>query len=226
MLTWASEKLRRSRGEIVYPGGYQRVILREENLCQRGFSKDWDWLECRQLRGHDFYAIEKLRSAEHAWLAPWEAGAPPGLARTITMDAYISGAAKSAREGQGLYFAILPAGRLAGQVSLSSVQRGAAQTASIGYWIASRFAGKGLTPLAVAMVLDWCFTSYGLHRVEINIRPENAASLRVVEKLGLREEGRRSRYLYINEAWCDHRSFAVTLEEWKPGIFLENLLQK
>ena len=50
------------------------------------------------------------------------------------------------------------------------------------------------------MVIDHCFTEVGLHRVEINIRPENAASLRVVEKLGLRREGFYERYLDIDGA--------------------------
>jgi [ribosomal protein S5]-alanine N-acetyltransferase len=54
--------------------------------------------------------------------------------------------------------------------------------------------------------------------MEINIRPENAASLRVVEKLGFRDEGLRPRYLHINGAWADHRSFALTTEEVPEGL--------
>ena len=50
----------------------------------------------------------------------------------------------------------------------------------------------------------------GLHRVEVNIRPENVASLAVVRKLGFRDEGLRARYLHINGAWRDHRTFALT----------------
>jgi len=56
----------------------------------------------------------------------------------------------------------------------------------------------------------------GLHRVEVNIRPENAASLRVVEKLGFRDEGLRERYLHIDGAWRDHRTFALTVEDIRP----------
>jgi ribosomal-protein-alanine N-acetyltransferase len=75
-------------------------------------------------------------------------------------------------------------------------------------------------PTAVAMAIDHCFTVAGLHRIEINVRPENLASLRVVEKLGLRDEGLRLRYLHIARAWRDHRSYAVTTEEVGPGGLL------
>ncbi|MBD4579496.1 GNAT family N-acetyltransferase, partial [Xanthomonas citri pv. citri] len=79
--------------------------------------------------------------------------------------------------------------RLVGLLSLGGIQYGSVLSGSIGYWIDRREAGRGLTPTAVAMATDWAFRSAGLHRVEVNIRPENAASLRVVAKLGLRDEG-------------------------------------
>ena len=71
---------------------------------------------------------------------------------------------------------------------------------------------------SVALVTDHCFTTVGLHRVEVNIRPENAASLRVVEKLGFRPEGLRERYLHINGAWRDHLTFALTAGEVPEGV--------
>ena len=55
-------------------------------------------------------------------------------------------------------------------------------------------------------------------RVEVNIRPENGPSLRVVEKLGLRDEGLRKRYLHIRGSWADHRTFALTVEEVPDGL--------
>ena len=67
----------------------------------------------------------------------------------------------------------------------------------------------GLIPTAVALATDYCFRALRLHRVEIAIRPENAASLRVVEKLGIRYEGRKPAYLNIAGAWRDHECFAL-----------------
>jgi ribosomal-protein-alanine N-acetyltransferase len=68
------------------------------------------------------------------------------------------------------------------------------------------------------MVVDHCFGAVGLHRVEANVRPENAASRRVVEKLGFREEGLHQRYLYIDGGWRDHISYAVTREDVPDGM--------
>ena len=73
-------------------------------------------------------------------------------------------------------------------------------------------------PTAVALATDHCFEAVGLHRVEINIRPENAASLRVVEKLGFRYEGIRERYLHIDGHWRDHATYALCAEEVPGGL--------
>ncbi len=75
----------------------------------------------------------------------------------------------------------------------------------------------------VALVIDHCFTQVGLHRIEINIRPENEASLRVVSKLGLRREGYYERYLDIDHGWRDHLAFAITSEELQGQSLLSRL---
>ena len=120
---------------------------------------------------------------------------------------------RQARAGQALPFVIDVDGRFSGQVTVNNVLRGSAQWASIGYWLDQAVAGRGLMPRAVAMVIDHCFGPVGLHRVEICVRPENTNSLRVVEKLGMREVGYAPRFLHIDGDWRDHRIFAVTVEE-------------
>jgi len=79
-------------------------------------------------------------------------------------------------------------------------------------------AGRGVIPTAVALATDHCFDVLGLHRVEINIRSENGPSLRVVAKLGFRDEGVRERFLHIAGTWRDHRTFALTAEEVPGGL--------
>jgi [ribosomal protein S5]-alanine N-acetyltransferase len=73
-------------------------------------------------------------------------------------------------------------------------------------------------PTALALAVDHCFFTVGLHRIEVNIRPENHASLRVVEKLGFRQEGLRERFLHIDGDWRDHLSFALTTEDVPGGL--------
>ena len=88
--------------------------------------------------------------------------------------------------------------RLVGQLSVSGIVEGSARSAAIGYWIDRQYAGRGIVPTAVALACDYCWQVMRLHRIEICIRPENGRSLRVVEKLGFREEGMRPRFLHIN----------------------------
>ena len=90
---------------------------------------------------------------------------------------------------------------------------GSMRSTSLGYWIDKAHAGQNIVPTAVALASDYLFTRVGLHRIEINIVPDNAASLRVVEKLGFRFEGLRKDYIHINGEWKDHQSFALTANE-------------
>jgi ribosomal-protein-alanine N-acetyltransferase len=71
---------------------------------------------------------------------------------------------------------------------------------------------------ALALVADHCFGPVDLHRIEANIRPLNTPSLRVVQKLGFREEGLHRRYLFIDEDWRDHVSYALLKEDAPDGV--------
>lgn len=57
------------------------------------------------------------------------------------------------------------------------------------------------------MLTNYAFVELALHRVEINLRPENMASRRVAEKAGYELEGERPRYLHIDGGWRDHITF-------------------
>nr|WP_182541583.1 GNAT family protein [Nocardioides ginsengisegetis] len=173
----------------------------------------------RPLAARDARAWRDARRRNAAWLAPWDATVPPGAdARPTSFRALVRRLRRLARQGSTYPFALVVGGRFAGQVTVNNVVRGSAQFASVGYWLDRDFAGRGVMPTAVALVIDHCFTTAGLHRVEIAIRPENSNSLRVVEKLGLREVGYAPRFLHIDGAWRDHRIFAVTVEECPEGM--------
>ena len=103
-------------------------------------------------------------------------------------------------------------------MTVNNIVRGSAQFASLGYWIDRAYAGRGVMPRAVAMTIDHAFGAGGLHRIEIAIRPENTHSLRVVEKLGLREVGYAPRFLHIDGAWRDHLLVALTVEEIEGSV--------
>src|SRR5690606_17482496 len=123
-----------------------------------------------------------------------------------------------ARRGEALTYVIEVDGELVGQLSVSSIVLGSARSAAVGYWVSRHVAGRGIVPTAVALATDHCFSHLQLHRIEVNIRPENAASLRMVEQLGFRDEGVRRRFLHIDGEWRDHRTFALVAEEVPEGL--------
>jgi ribosomal-protein-alanine N-acetyltransferase len=175
----------------------------------------------RPISLRDARAWRSARRRNALWLARWDATAPPGAdARPMSFRALVKRLRKSARQGTTYPFVVEVDGRFAGQVSVNNIVRGSAQFASVGYWIDQEFAGRGVIPRAVAMVIDHCFFTAGLHRIEICIRPENTNSLRVVEKLEIREIGYAPLFLHIDGEWRDHRIFAVTREEAPRGVLV------
>ncbi|MCL2595658.1 MAG: GNAT family N-acetyltransferase [Promicromonosporaceae bacterium] len=177
-----------------------------------------DVVVLRPLGRRDANNWLRLRSVNHAWLEPWEATKPKPTEGTVVFGDYVRSLRKQARRGASLPFAIEHNSALVGQLTVSSISRGSLWSATMGYWVGRQTAGRGVAPTAVAMAADHCFTTLGLHRMEINIRPENERSLRVVQKLGFRDEGIRERYLHIDGEWRDHQSFALTAEEVPEGV--------
>lgn len=159
-----------------------------------------------------------MRRRNTDWLRPWDATSPFHAASDFSYSQLLRRLSAGARRGDLMPFAIEYDGRFVGQLTVADIRWGSACSATIGYWVDQDVAGRGVTPTAVALAIDHCFLVLGLHRVEINVRPENTASRRVAEKLGLREEGLRERLLHIDGAWCDHISYAVTAEEVPAGL--------
>lgn len=183
----------------------------------------------RPLRQSDARRWREVRRRNAEWLRPWEATLPPE-ARTDgdvvpTFGMMVRRLKREARDGRALPFALTYRGDLVGQVTVGGIAWGSLRAAYIGYWIDQAVAGRGIMPTAVALAIDHCFDELRLHRIEVNIRPENAASLRVVEKLELRREGERPAYLHIDGDWRDHVVFVAQAGE-VPGGYLERYLRR
>jgi ribosomal-protein-alanine N-acetyltransferase len=188
-------------------------------------------VEVRPPRARDAAAWSEVRTRNEAWLSPWEGRSPsqpPASWRERHSPAVhtvmLRQQRREARAGRLLPFTVTVDGHLAGGVTVGSVTRGASDSGYVGYWVDRAVAGRGVATTAVALVLDHCFGPVGLHRVEANVRPENTASRRVIAKLGMVEEGLHRRYLFIDEDWRDHLTFALLAEDLPPGGVLGRLL--
>lgn len=165
----------------------------------------------------DYEAWAALRFASRGFLQPYE---PQWPADDLTRFAYRARVKRHAREieaGAAYPFYVIRAAdfALAGAVTLSNIRRGVAQTASLGYWTGEPFARQGLMGDAVQAVLAFAFGELQLHRVEAACLPDNAASVRLLEKSGFTEEGYARGYLKINGQWSDHRLFGLLAENWQ-----------
>ena len=102
--------------------------------------------------------------------------------------------------------------RIIGTVAFSNIIYGPFLSCYLGYRTDEHENGKGYTREAVKRGLEYVFNERKLHRVEANIVPYNSASIRVVEKLGFKLEGRSEKYLQINGKWEDHLHYVILNE--------------
>ena len=197
----------------------QQIIIHATNLAivPQTFSLNHGDVRLRIVRTKDVKVLESLILGNRSWLRPWEA-THPQAPNSFDIRANVRGLLRAMDRQEGLPFVIEFQGRVVGQLNVANMLYGSVSSAVIGYWVTPDVAGKGITPTVVALVTDYLFRVVGIHRVEIAIRPENEASLRVVEKLGFRYEGLKERYIHINGAWRDHYIFALTDEEISDSV--------
>ena len=158
----------------------------------------------------DFADWASLREQSRAFLAPWE---PEWPADDLTRGAFRNRLRRYANEMQedsGYSFLIFRTAdhALLGGVTLSNVRRGVAQSANLGYWIGVQHARRGYMSAAVAALVPFAHGSLRLRRIEAACLPENAVSVRLLEKLGFRREGYARQYLCIAGKWQDHLLYA------------------
>ena len=163
----------------------------------------WGPVELHPPRRRDAEEWSRVRIANEAWLAPWEPTAAGPWAARHTPAAYRAmrrAVLRRAAMGFSLPFVVRVEGRLAGQVTIDNVVRGALRSGNLGYWVDRAVAGRGMASLAVALVCDHAFGPARLHR------------------LGFRREGLLRRYLDIDGDWRDHDTFALLAEDLPGGV--------
>jgi ribosomal-protein-alanine N-acetyltransferase len=104
-------------------------------------------------------------------------------------------------------------GAILGFFNLSQIFRGPFMNAYLGYAIGEPYAGQGLMGEGIELVLRHAFETLGLHRLEANIQPANAASIALAKRAGFRLEGFSPRYLKIDGQWRDHERWAIVAED-------------
>lgn len=173
----------------------------------------------RPLVTQDFDGWSEVRRRNGTWLTNWEPAKLPHHPDPETNREVFAArcAARDRERHAGTYYAfgIFVDGVFAGEININNIVRGAFQSATVGYWIDKARAGRSYMSEALVLIAQYAFEDLHLHRLEICIIPRNHNSRRVVEKLGIREEGMAERFLEINGTWEDHLRFGITAEEWQ-----------
>lgn len=162
----------------------------------------------------DAAALARLQTTNRDYLAPWspiqeeryftEEGQREVLERDLT--AY--------GRGGMLPLAVLDdGGAVCGRINLNTIVRGAAQSASVGYWVSESHIGRGLATAAVADAVGIGFGELGLHRLEAATLLHNTPSQRVLARNGFRPFAVSEAYLKIAGRWQDHILFALLNKE-------------
>ncbi|GAA1922428.1 GNAT family N-acetyltransferase [Streptantibioticus ferralitis] len=156
------------------------------------------------------YAEAVVRSAEH--IGAWNPVDPDGFPELLR------------NQGPSLQtFLVIDGadGGIVGKCNVTNIVRARFRNGVLGYDSYLPYAGTGRMTEGMRQVVDRCFSELpdglALHRLEINIQPDNVRSIALAKRLGFRHEGFSPRMLYINDAWRDHERFALTAEEW-PGL--------
>ncbi|MFD5509748.1 GNAT family N-acetyltransferase [Streptomyces sp. NPDC127051] len=161
----------------------------------------------RLADGPEFTArVHESRRLHHPWLCPpatiegYEAYATP----------LIEGAGRV-----GFLVCERGTGAIAGFVNINNIVYGAFDCGALGYGAFAHAAGRGLFREALGLVVAHAFApegegGLGLHRLEANIQPGNAASLALVRGAGFRQEGFSPDFLFVDGAWRDHERWAIT----------------
>lgn len=142
-----------------------------------------------------------------SFLAPFEPVREEGFFTLEGQRALLAEEASQAAAGRALRFYLErreAPGTVIGMAGLSGVVRGAFQSCFLSYKLDAAHLGRGYMTEAVVELCRIAFEALGLHRVEANIMPRNAASLAVARRAGFRYEGLSPRYLRINGVWEDH----------------------
>ena len=148
----------------------------------------------------EFIALMQQSTALHH---PW--CFPPTTRKAFA--AYIHSRRKNNQDGFVVCHA--QSRSIMGLINLNEIVRGCFQSAYLGYYIGAPYVRQGYMREALTLVIEYAFDELGLHRLEANIQPGNAASIALVKRCGFHKEGFSPRYLNIDGAWCDHERWTI-----------------
>lgn len=196
------------------------ALFKSINLFNAPPAIEGNGVYLRAPRMADFEEWSALREQSRAFLAPWEPVWPKDDLTRSAFRRRLRRYEHDLREESGYAFlAFRAAGDImVGGVTLTNLRRGAAQSASLGYWMGEPYAGRGYMTAAVGALLPFAHSLLRVRRIEAACLQSNARSIRLLERLNFTREGLAREYLSIAGNWQDHILFARLATDPVPQI--------
>lgn len=176
-----------------FPIRTKRLLLREARLS------DYDDIHA--------YAVD----ADVVRYMDWGPNTPEVTAQAL--GGWVAMSAQWPRDEVNLVVELSETGRAIGAIRLS-IQSKTDRTADFGYTLNKDYWRRGLATEAASAIVEAAFTTLGLHRVYATCDVRNAASYKVMEKLGMRREGTLLKNHEVRGRWRDTHVYALLAQEW------------
>ena len=171
----------------------------------------------RPYRRDDVNELFEAARESIADVYPWLPWCHPGYQKSESEE-WISQQRDLWTQDRAYEFAVVDPGDggYLGGCGVNSISR-LHRFANLGYWIRSSASARGVATAAARLAARFGFDHLDLQRLELVIEPENAASIRVAEKLGARREGLLHNRLNVENDQRDALMFALVAGDWEAG---------
>jgi len=105
--------------------------------------------------------------------------------------------------------------KIIGFLNFGNIIRGAFDSCFLGYKLDKDETGKGYMTEALKEGMAFYFDVMKLHRIEVNLMPQNTLGIKAVERVGFIKEGISEKYLKINGKWEDHLHYVMLKERYE-----------
>lgn len=165
---------------------------------------DTERLVLRPAQLSDYAQWAQVRGRNKDYLKPYEPRWPDNCLDRDFFERRVERLSRDWLGDHAYTFLIFENDVLTGGINLNNVSRGAAQFASLGYWLDEGAQGKGYMAEAAAGVIGYAFEQTGLQRVNAATLPHNQRSRNMLTRLGFTEEGFAKAYIQIDGVRADH----------------------
>lgn len=164
---------------------------------------DLDALRIRRPVAADAAELLRFELANRAYFETWINARDESFYSAEGVRSALVAADQAWAGDRAYQYLVVDDARIVGRVNLNAIRRSHFNSAELGYRVGERERGRGIASRAVALCLAEAFDMHALWRIEATARPENKASVRVLERNGFQGFGHSRRSFRLHGEWFD-----------------------